>query len=165
MERKFPTFGELLAKAQEVGLEAIETTVLQMPTDANGQTAVVRAVVRLKDGRQFSAHGDASPQNTRRGVDTALIRMAETRALGRALRFALGVAETLAEELPPEERPVPGQPARPVQSPRPQPAGPRPPQRPVAQSRVRGPVGPGAPLDPTSDRPAPVDGRGDDLPF
>ncbi len=114
--RRFPQFGELLLKAHEKGIEGVETELLQVPDERNGQMAVVKATVRLKDGRTFTAHGDASPQNTRRGVDLALIRMAETRAVGRALRFALGVADTLAKELPPEEpvpRPVGGRAAVP----------------------------------------------------
>ena len=147
--RRFVLLAGVLDLAHTRGLEAIETELLQVPGESNGHLAIVKATVRLAGGRVFTAHGDASPQNVRKGVDLALVRMAETRALGRALRFALGVAETLAEELPPDERPVVrGTPLTRVQS------------RPPVGTGVRPVPGPRP-----GQSPRPADGRGDDLPF
>jgi hypothetical protein len=47
---------------------------------------------------EFNGIGDAGPGNVNRMIAPHVIRMAETRAIGRALRFATN-APTLAEEL------------------------------------------------------------------
>jgi hypothetical protein len=93
-------YAGLLSEAHERGLLAIETQVLQLPTEENGHTAVARAVVRMKDGSYFEEHGDANPRNVGARIATALIRMALTRAKGRALRDAVNVGVAMFEELP-----------------------------------------------------------------
>jgi hypothetical protein len=97
-EKEFVTYPGLLALAHELGLEEISTTVLQMPTEANGQTAVIRAVAKGKPGL-FTGIGDASPLNTNRKVARHLIRVAETRAKARALRDLTNVNFVAFEEL------------------------------------------------------------------
>lgn len=54
----------------------------------------------MKDGSRFEDYGDANRGNTSTRVATALIRMASTRAKGRALRDAINVGQTMLEELP-----------------------------------------------------------------
>jgi hypothetical protein len=101
-EREFITYAGLLAVAHELGLDEIATTVLQMPTDTNGQTAVVRAIARGKPGL-FTGLGDASPQNVGKRVAKHLLRVAETRAKARALRDLCNIHMLSLEELGEEE--------------------------------------------------------------
>jgi hypothetical protein len=97
-EKEFVTYAGLLALAHDLGLEEIHTTVLQMPTEANEHTAVVRALAKGKPGL-YSGLGDASPANTNRKVARHLIRVAETRAKARALRDLTNVSLVAFEEL------------------------------------------------------------------
>lgn len=96
--REFVTYQGLLAMAHDQGLSAIETELLQAPSDANGRTAIVRATTRGKPGA-FTGLGDASPENTSRKVVRHLLRVAETRAKARALRDMTNVAMVAFEEL------------------------------------------------------------------
>ena len=64
---------------------------------------VVKAVVKTEKGI-YTAYGDATPENTTKIVKDALLRMAETRAVARALRFATGIGKTLKEELVESEK-------------------------------------------------------------
>lgn len=97
-EREFITYNGLLAVAHDIGLEQIHTTILQMPTEANGQSAVVRAVAKGKPGL-FTGIGDASPQNVNKKVVRHLLRVAETRAKARALRDLCNISMLALEEL------------------------------------------------------------------
>ena len=76
-----------------------------VPAAENGDVAIVRAVVRMEEGK-FAGIGDASPQNVGRMIAPHLIRMAETRAKARALRDAIKVGVTAFEELGGEEEAV-----------------------------------------------------------
>lgn len=96
--KQFVVYAGLLALAHELGLEEINTTIIQMPTEANGQTVVVRAIVKGKPGL-FTGIGDASPLNTNRKVARHMIRVAETRAKARALRDFTNVTLVAFEEL------------------------------------------------------------------
>lgn len=100
--RDFCLYAGVLAEAHERGLQSIETTIVQVPTDDNGKIAIVKARVTLKDGTVFEELGDASPENVNQKarLHLALLRMAATRAKGRALRDAINVSVTMAEELP-----------------------------------------------------------------
>lgn len=97
-EREFITFAGLLAVAHDIGLDEINTTILQMPTDANGQAAVVRAIAKGKPGL-FTGLGDANPGNVNRKVARHLLRVAETRAKARALRDLCNINMLAIEEL------------------------------------------------------------------
>ena len=92
------SFKGLLSKAHEEELKSTETTLLQAPTEENGNTAIVRAVVTTRRG-SFTGIGDASPANVNRRIAPHVIRMAETRALARALRVAVNIGEVSVEEL------------------------------------------------------------------
>ncbi len=101
--KDYPTWPGILDLAHQLGLEAIDTELVQIPTQANEQTAIVKATTRLKGGRQCADYGDASPRNCSTKIATALIRLASTRAKGRALRDLCNVGQMLLEELPEEE--------------------------------------------------------------
>lgn len=96
--REFITFAGLLAVAHDIGLDSIETTIEEMPTDTNGQTAVVRAIAKGKPGL-FTGLGDASPLNVNKKVVRHLLRVAETRAKARALRDLCNINMLAIEEL------------------------------------------------------------------
>jgi hypothetical protein len=115
--KPFPTRPYVLNKAHEAGLLQIDTELLQIPNAQNGNVAIVKATVTLKGEPEnliFSAHGDASPANVKSHMVSAIIRLAETRATGRALRDSVNVGQTLLEEMPDEETAPPANPARPA---------------------------------------------------
>lgn len=97
-EKEVVTYAGLLARAHEEGLEAIETELVQLPSDDNGLMAVVRATVRSKRGT-YAGIGDADPSNVNRAVVKHLVRVAETRAKARALRDATNIGTVSLEEL------------------------------------------------------------------
>ncbi len=96
--KDFVTLPGLVTVAHSAGLESVETTLLQSPTDANGQTAIVRAVATGKAGT-FSGLGDANPKNVNRKVAPHLLRVAESRAIARCLRLFGNVQAVALEEL------------------------------------------------------------------
>ena len=96
--KRFVLYAGLLEEAHARGLRSIETELLQVPGQENGEVAIARAVVRTEDGK-FSGIGDASPSNVNRAIAPHIIRMAETRAKARALRDAINVGVTAFEEL------------------------------------------------------------------
>jgi len=100
--QEYATYRGVLDLAHSIGLESIRTKLLQVPGADNDHVAIVEAEVRLKDGRVFVDVADASPKNVHVRMAVALIRMASTRAKGRALRDAVNIGEALAEELPEE---------------------------------------------------------------
>lgn len=113
--RSFVLYAGLLDMAHSQGLRAIRTTLLQVPSEENGQTAIVHAQVETDRGK-FSGIGDASPANVARGMLTCIIRLAETRAKARALRDAVNVGVTAFEELgEADELPAPTAPPPPTE--------------------------------------------------
>ncbi|MDP9476006.1 MAG: hypothetical protein M3R38_10030 [Actinomycetota bacterium] len=97
--KQFVLFAGLLDEGHARGLKGIDTDLLQVPTDENGNVAIVKAVVEMEDGSTFSGIGDASPDNVGRMIAPHIIRMAETRAKARALRDAVNVGAASLEEL------------------------------------------------------------------
>ena len=91
------TYPGLLSKAHDEGLVRIRTHLVQAPTEENGMTAIVKAVVDTGKGR-FDGIGDASPENVNSFIVPHLIRMAETRAKARALRDAVNIGVASFEE-------------------------------------------------------------------
>ncbi|HWE61068.1 MAG TPA: hypothetical protein VHB98_05105 [Chloroflexota bacterium] len=83
--RDFVLYAGLLDQAHREGLKRISTTLLQAPSDANGQLAICYAEVETEKGI-FGGIGDASPQNVGRMIAMHTVRMSETRAKARALR-------------------------------------------------------------------------------
>jgi hypothetical protein len=92
------TYPGLLSKAHDEGLQHVRTTLLQIPEDGNGRTAIAKAEVVTAKGT-FEALGDASPESVTPFLLPHLIRMAETRAKARALRDAVNIGVVSFEEL------------------------------------------------------------------
>lgn len=74
--KQYILYAGLLHEAHQRGLRSIETELLQIPSQENGQVAIVHAVVRTEGGK-FSGIGDASPENVGRNIVPHIIRMAE----------------------------------------------------------------------------------------
>ncbi len=100
--KDFVLFEGLLEMAHAAGLKRVETQLLQAPHRDNAMLAIVRAVVETDKG-VFSALGDASPESAERPMQPHLVRLADTRAIARALRLATNVGMTAAEEINPSE--------------------------------------------------------------
>ena len=92
------TYPGLLSKAHEEGLSEIQTSLVQVPTEANGMVAIAKAVVVTEKGH-FEGIGDADPGNVTSFVVPHIIRMSETRAKARALRDAVNIGIVSFEEL------------------------------------------------------------------
>lgn len=101
--------GGLVALAHEKGYCGDKTEVLQYPKKENKETIIVRVTVEgfyynkysgnVEKG-SWSAIGDASPSSlNNKFIVPHMIRMAETRALGRALRKYLNIPMLCAEEM------------------------------------------------------------------
>ena len=115
-----PSYAGVLDLAHQHGLKGIRTTMLQGPTEANGREAIVHATVTMLDPergeRTFEAIGDANPDNVNRPIAAHIIRMAETRAKGRAMRDATNIGLAIAEELGEDHAEPPMAAARPAQA-------------------------------------------------
>jgi hypothetical protein len=96
--KSFCLYAGLLDEAHRQGLSEIRTTLIQIPSDDNGNVAICQSEVKTEKG-VFTGLGDASPQNVSRAMANCLIRLAETRSKARALRDAVNVGVVAFEEL------------------------------------------------------------------
>ena len=97
--KEFILYGGLITLAHAQGIKGIQTELLQAPSKDNDQMAIVRATVTDKDGNEWHGLGDADDTNVNKNIAKHKIRMAETRAKGRALRDALGLDILMDSEL------------------------------------------------------------------
>lgn len=120
--RKYPVVGGRLRLAHAAGLSGITTDIVSY----DGKKAVIKATVFMGPmGGQypFNGYGEADEVRDKRLKD-AVLELAETRAIARALRFAgFGVEYTGAEEMP-RDAPQEEAPAPPPKGPTPGPARP-----------------------------------------
>jgi predicted nucleic acid-binding Zn finger protein len=97
--KDFVVYAGVLDLATQKGLLKLGVELLQFPTKENGNEAICRAVAESKTGEMFSDIGDANPRNCSSKVVKHLIRMASTRAKGRALRDMCNIGIACLEEL------------------------------------------------------------------
>ncbi len=99
----YVTHSGLLRVAKKNRCTGIETGPLAEYSDSAAGRWVVKAIVyKTPRSKGFVGYGDADPTNVSPLVRGAELRMAETRAVNRALRKAYGVAAT---HLPSGENP------------------------------------------------------------
>jgi hypothetical protein len=97
--RDFVVYAGVLDLAHQKGLRSIEVEVLQYPTNENGLEAIAKATVESETGEMFTEWGDANPKNVNPKIVRHILRMAATRAKGRALRDYTNIGITCLEEL------------------------------------------------------------------
>ena len=68
------------------------------PAEDNNWMVIIRACVTTERGT-FSGIGDATPKNVNGRIAPHIVRMAETRAVARALRLACNIGMCSVEEL------------------------------------------------------------------
>ena len=96
----YVTHSGLLGVAQRRGCTGINTVLLEQLSNPAGDRWVFRATVyKRASSRGFVGYGDAHPSNTSPLVRGAEMRVAETRAVNRALRKAYGIGLCSVEEL------------------------------------------------------------------
>ena len=98
----------------------IDAVVDQHMSEPSARRWVFKATVRRSQSRSFIGYGDADPSNVSSLVHGSEMRVAETRAVNRALRKAYGIGVCSVEELgsfakpqqsPPESKRISPQPA------------------------------------------------------
>jgi hypothetical protein len=96
----YVTHAGLIRLATRRRCDGIRTTLQQRLSDPAGSRWVFRATVYTSPGsRGFVGYGDADPSNVSTLVHGAEMRIAETRAVNRALRKAYGIGLCSVEEL------------------------------------------------------------------
>ena len=109
--RWYVTHSGLLQLASRRGCRGIKTIVQNQLSDLTAGRWVFKAIV-YKNGRSsgFAGYGDADPSNVSSLVRGAEMRVAETRAVNRALRKAYGIGLCSVEELGSRSHIAPPQP-------------------------------------------------------
>ena len=98
--RWYVTHSGLLQLASRRGCRGINTTLQENVSDGAASRWVFKAVVyRSSRSRGFVGFGDADPTNVSPMVRGSELRIAETRAVNRALRKAYGIGLCSVEEL------------------------------------------------------------------
>src|SRR5579862_567951 len=96
----YVTNAGLLRLAHRIGCSGIRSVLQQRLSDAATKRWVFKATVfRTPKSRAFVGYGDADPSNVSPLVRGAEMRIAETRAVNRALRKAYGIGLCSVEEL------------------------------------------------------------------
>lgn len=94
--KEFIKYAGLLVMAHSHGLQSIETTIVHQ--DIKAGLFIFSAIVSGSRGT-FKAHGDSTLTNVSTMIKPHMIRMAETRAVARALRSYTAVGMCSLEEL------------------------------------------------------------------
>jgi hypothetical protein len=98
--RWYVTHAGLLRIAERRRCRGIKTSLEPNLSDPNSRRWICKAVVYKGPGsRGFTGYGDADPSNVSPLVHGAEMRVAETRAVNRALRKAYGIGLCSVEEL------------------------------------------------------------------
>ncbi len=98
--RWYVTHSGLLQLASRRGCHGIQTTLQEKVSDGMAGRWVFKAIVyKSVRSRGFVGFGDADPSNVSSMVRGAELRIAETRAVNRALRKAYGIGLCSVEEL------------------------------------------------------------------
>jgi hypothetical protein len=98
--RWYVTHAGLLRIAQRRRCSGIRTALQRDLTDPGANRWIFKATVyKSSDSRGFVGYGDADPSNVSPLVRGAEMRVAETRAVNRALRKAYGIGLCSVEEL------------------------------------------------------------------
>ena len=98
--RWYVTHAGLLHIAERRRCAGIRTSVERHLSDPNSHRWVCKAVAyKQSGGKGFTGYGDADPSNVSSLVRGAELRVAETRAVNRALRKAYGIGLCSVEEL------------------------------------------------------------------
>src|ERR1700740_1531289 len=98
--RWYVTHSGLLRIAHRRGCSGLRTSLLTKFCDSGASRWVFRATVfKSRRSKGFVGYGDADPSNTSPLVRGAEMRVAETRAVNRALRKAYGIGLCSVEEL------------------------------------------------------------------
>jgi hypothetical protein len=96
----YVTHAGLLRTAQRRRCHGIRTSLQKDVSDPVASRWVFKATVyKTPSSKGFVGYGDADPSNVSSLVQGAEMRMAETRAVDRALRKAYGIGNCSAEEL------------------------------------------------------------------
>src|ERR1700721_86563 len=99
-DRWYVTHSGLLQLASRKGCRGIKTILQERLSDGvTGRWVFKATVYKSLGSRGFVGHGDADPSNTSALVRGAEMRVAETRAVNRALRKAYGIGLCSVEEL------------------------------------------------------------------
>jgi hypothetical protein len=97
--KDFVLYAGLLDLGHQMGLKSIQVEAVQFPNKENGNEGICKAIVTSLDGRTFTEIGDANPKNVNSQISVHILRMAATRAKGRALRDFTNIGMTCLEEL------------------------------------------------------------------
>jgi hypothetical protein len=98
--RWYVTHSGLLRIAQRRKCCGIETAIQDHLSDPPNNKWVIKATVfKSHNSKGFAGYGDADPSNVSSMVRGAELRIAETRAVNRALRKAYGIGLCSVEEL------------------------------------------------------------------
>src|SRR5713226_3674072 len=112
--RWYVTHSGLLRLASRKGCRGIKTILQERVSDVGAGRWVFKATVyKTPSSEGFVGYGDADPSNVSLMVHGAEMRIAETRAVNRALRKAYGIGLCSVEELgslsgPPKPPPIYG---------------------------------------------------------
>jgi hypothetical protein len=107
------THAGLLRLAQRRHCSGIHTRLLASPDSTNCRWLFKATVYKSRSCRGFVGYGDADPSNVSSVVRGAEMRVAETRAVNRALRKAYGIGlcsvEEIGSSIPPSAEKFPPQ--------------------------------------------------------